>query len=197
MPTPHRRAYYMAMPLTLPHYTIADLDRIPADGNRYEVLAGMLLVTPGAGGLHQSILSRLFAEITYYLRPVGLAYAVSPGGILSGSDTRLEPDLLVIPSRYFGVDWREMSVRWLAVEVSGRSSRVHDRDYKRNAYLDLGVREVWRVDLRDRVIYVSRPGDPPDQPQDERLEWYPPEMPGPLVLDVPALFQGYQPSNWS
>jgi Uma2 family endonuclease len=187
----------MVMPLILPHYTIADLDQLPDDGNRYEVLAGMLLVTPGPGGFHQSILSRLYTNIVLYLEPVGLAYAVSPGAVPSDPDTQLEPDLLVIPIRYFGAEWREMAERWLAVEVSGRGSRVYDRDYKRNAYLDLGVREVWRVDLRDRLIYVSRPGDPPDLPHGNRLEWHPPEMPAPLVLEVPSLFEGSQPTNES
>src|SRR6185295_7674303 len=123
----------MAMPLTLPHYTVEDLDRFPEDGNRYEVLAGMLLVTPGAGSHHQTVLSRLLARISIYLEPVGLAYAVSPGAVPSGPNTRLEPDLLVIPTRYVGVEWHEMSERWLAVEVSGRDSRVYDRDYKQGA----------------------------------------------------------------
>ncbi|MEO8451993.1 MAG: Uma2 family endonuclease [Gemmatimonadota bacterium] len=185
------------MPLTLPHYTVADLDRFPEDGNRYEVLAGMLLVTPGAGGPHQTVLSRLFVRISSYLEPRGLAYAVSPGGVPIGPNTRLEPDLLVIPTRYAWLDWNKMSERWLAVEVSGRDSRVYDRDYKQSAYVDMGVRESWRVDLRDRLIYVSRPGDPPDVPYGERLEWHPREMAAPLVLEVPALFKGYQPSNWS
>ncbi|MEO8451991.1 MAG: Uma2 family endonuclease [Gemmatimonadota bacterium] len=185
------------MPLTLPHFTIADLDRMPEDGNRYELLAGMLLVTPEAGGLHQSILSRLSTRVANYLEPAGLAYAVSPGVVPSGPDTQLEPDLLVVPMRYFGADWRRITERWLAAEVSGVGSRVYDRDYKRDAYLDMGVREVWRLDLSDRVIYVSRPGEPADVPYGERLEWHPPEMPAPFVLEVPALFHGYQPSNWS
>ena len=129
----------MVMPLTLPHYTIADLDQFPEDGNRYEVLAGMLLVTPGLEVPHQTVLSRLFTKVARYLEAAGLAYAVSRGVVLSGLDTQLQPDLLVIPSRYFGFEWGDMSERWLAVEVSGRDSRVYDRDYKRNAYLDLGV----------------------------------------------------------
>jgi Uma2 family endonuclease len=35
-----------------------------------------------------------------------------------------------------------------------RSSRVYDREFKRDAYLALGVREVWLVDVRDRSIEV-------------------------------------------
>ena len=187
----------MAMPLTVPHYTIADLDRFPDDGSRYELLAGMLLVTPGPSGLHQGILSRLFAKLSAYLEPAGLAYAVSPGVVQSGPDTQLEPDLLVIPACYFGAPWPKVTERWLAVEVSGRGSRIYDRDYKGAAYLDLGVREVWRLDLRDRLIFVSRPGEPPDLPHGGQVTWHPPEMPASLTIDVPALFDGYDPSVWS
>ena len=35
----------MPAPLVVPSYTIDDLDRFPADGNRYELLDGVLLVT--------------------------------------------------------------------------------------------------------------------------------------------------------
>jgi Uma2 family endonuclease len=31
---------------------------------------------------------------------------------------------------------------------------VYDREFKRDAYLALGVREVWLVDVRDRSIEV-------------------------------------------
>lgn len=185
----------MAMPLTVPRYTIADLDRFPEDGNRYEVLAGMLLVTPAPGTMHQIVLGRLTMELAAYLKPARLAQVVTPGVVQTGSDTQLEPDLLVIPTHYLlGISWREVTDRWLAVEVSGRDSRVYDRDYKANAYLELGVREVWRLDLRDRSIFVSRPGEPPDQPHDERLQWHPVEMPVALALDVRALFEGYHPN---
>ena len=55
----------MGMALTVPRYTVADLDLLPDDGNRYEVLAGTLLVTPSAGSAHQGVaagLAALFAS---------------------------------------------------------------------------------------------------------------------------------------
>ena len=50
--------------------------------------------------------------------------------------------------------WAEISEHWLSVEIVSRSSRVYDREFKRDAYLALGVREVWLVDVRDRSIEV-------------------------------------------
>lgn len=186
----------MVMPLALPTFTLADLDRFPRDGNRHELLAGTLLVTPGPGGLHQSVLSRLFATVGNYLALAKIAYPVSPGVVVAGNHTQLEPDLLVIPSRYFGAPWDAVTDHWLAVEVSGRGSRVYDRDYKRSAYLELGVREFWRLDLDDRRIYRSRPGGPPELPSAEFLEWHPSDMPAPLRLGIEGLFDGYRPSDW-
>jgi Uma2 family endonuclease len=179
----------MAMPLAVPRYTIADLDRFPDDGNRYELLAGALLVTPGPGPSHQLVLGRLTGILWEYLTTTGPAVPVTPGVIQAGDDTQLEPDLLVVPSRPTDPgSWREIEGWWLAVEVSGRDSRVYDRDFKVPAYLRLGVREVWRVDLRDRAVYVSRPGAPLEVPHTHRLTWHPHEMPEPLVVELARVF---------
>ena len=179
----------MAMPMVAPRYTIADLDRLPDDGNRYELLGGVLLVTPAPGPPHQVALGRLAMAVSAYLGLDGPALVTSPGVIQADHDTQLEPDLLVIPTRYVDSgSWRQMADWWLAVEVSGRASRVYDRDFKTEAYLRLGVREVWRVDLRDRVLYVSRPGGPAHVPHPDRLTWHPAEMGRPLELDLRTIF---------
>ena len=179
----------MAMPLAVPRFTIADLDRLPDDGNRYELLRGVLLVTPAPGPHHQVVLGRLTVELGAYLRTTGAAIVVTPGVIQLDDDTQLEPDLLVIPSALAEqTSWRRMKGWWLAVEVSGRASRIYDRDFKRDAYLGLGVREVWRLDLQERRLYRTRPGAAGEAPFLDRLTWHPPEMLEPLALDLPALF---------
>lgn len=177
------------MPLVVPRYTIADLEQFPDDGNRYELLGGVLLVTPAPGPPHQFVLGRLTAALWGYLGPDGPVIVTTPGVIQVHPDTQLEPDLLVVPARFQDqVSWRRIGEWWLAVEISGRDSRVYDRDFKRDAYLRLGVREVWRVDLQDRTVYVSRPGEPAEAPQADRLVWRPAEMSEPLGLDLHPIF---------
>ena len=179
----------MAMPMVAPRYTIADLDHFPDDGNRYELLGGVLLVTPAPGPPHQSALARLTQALWAYLGPPGPALVTTPGVIQVGNDTQLEPDLLIIPAQSVdAASWRQVRDWWLAVEVSGPASRIYDRDFKTAAYLQAGVREVWRVDLRDRTVYVSRPGGPVEVPHGDRLTWHPAEMVEPLELDLRRIF---------
>ena len=47
------------MALTAPRYTVDDLEQFPEDGNRYELLDGVLLVTPAPRQVHQIVASRL------------------------------------------------------------------------------------------------------------------------------------------
>src|SRR6476661_4446151 len=149
----------MGMALTVPRYTVADLDLLPDDGNRYEVLSGTLLVTPSPSLAHQGVAARLSALFASHLLARRLAL-FSPGVMTLPPLTQLEPDLLIVPPR-FALDtlWAEITEHWLAVEILSRSSRVYDREFKRDAYLALGVREVWLVDVRDRSIEVcTHPG---------------------------------------
>lgn len=181
----------MAMPLPLPQYTTDDLRRFPRDGNRYELLEGILLVTPGPGSAHQVVAGRLQVLLATSLAPGGSAVVVSPGEIEIAPKTLLNPDLLVYPSRFPpGTPWTKMSGWWLAVEVFSRASRVYDRDFKRNAYLRMGVGEVWLVDLRERCVLVSRQGGKVDVRQAGTFTWAPQEMSAGLAVDVPDLMAG-------
>ncbi|MFN0181712.1 MAG: Uma2 family endonuclease [Gemmatimonadales bacterium] len=179
----------MAMPLAVPRYTIADLDRWPPDGNRYELLSGVLLVTPGPGPVHQYVLGRLLTALTSYLGLDGPAFVVTPGVIQQSQHTQLEPDILVVPGQFRrGKSWRLMNDWWLAVEVSGRGSRVYDRDFKARAYLELGVGEMWRVDLREQTVDRFTPGSPFGSTFGEAIAWHPPEMGHGFRLDCRTLF---------
>jgi Uma2 family endonuclease len=181
----------MAMPALVPTYTIDDLEAFPQDGNRYELLDGILLVTPQAAVPHQVVAARITAELHSYLKPQGLAHIAGPGAVEIRPKTHLEPDVLVFPSRFpIRSKWWEIRDWLLAVEVFSPSSVIYDRDFKRNAYLALGVAEVWLVDLDEKEILVSRRGGPTDLAVRERVVWAPADMPAPLELDLNLVFAG-------
>jgi Uma2 family endonuclease len=69
----------------------------------------------------------------------------------------LQPDILVYPTRFApDLEWEKITEHWLAVEVLSRSSRIYDREFKRDAYFALGVTEVWLVDRWNKLVEVSR-----------------------------------------
>jgi Uma2 family endonuclease len=179
----------MAMPVAVPRYTVDDLDSFPDDGNRYELLDGVLLVSPAASFLHEIVVQRIRDELTAYLGKSARVFG--HGAVQVRPSTQLEPDLLVIPATIRvtrKTTWSDVRDWWLAVEVSGRGSRVYDRDAKQPAYPRLGVREAWRADLRDGCIEVTRQGQDSATRYVDQLIWHPPEMPDALVIDIPGVF---------
>ena len=147
----------MGMAVSVPRYTVEDLDQFEDDGNRYELLDGVLLVTSGPSSAHQTVSMNLSLILGSPLQAMGVARVYAPGSVSFPPFTHLLPDVLVVPALYApDAPWVDMKERWLAVEIMSRSSRRYDRDFKRNAYLALGVREVWIVDTRDKSVEVCR-----------------------------------------
>jgi len=175
------------MALGGPHYTVDDLDRFPDDGNRYEVLDGQLLVTPAPSPAHQIVAGRLQTLIAAALFDV--AHVVGPGAVVRRPKTQLQPDVLVYSSRLSPrTEWSKISDHWLAIEVLSRSSRIYDRDFKRDAYLALGVQQVWLVDWRERCVDISRkPGE--SKRVRDAIRWRPPEGES-VVISLNDVFEG-------
>ncbi|MFN0180175.1 MAG: Uma2 family endonuclease [Gemmatimonadales bacterium] len=178
------------MPISVPTYTVDDLEHFPEDGNRYELLDGVLLVSPTPEVPHQVVTARLLVLLSEMLRPWPDILMTSPGVIVLRPKTQLEPDILVFRSPMGPLRWENVRDRFLAVETASRSTVVYDRDFKRPAYLDLGVDEVWRIDVDEEAILVSRAGEPPDQPHRDELHWSPTGLSQAFRIEVPPLFRG-------
>jgi Uma2 family endonuclease len=177
----------MDMAFGVPRYTVADLENFPEDGNRYELLDGVLLVTPQASLHHQGIAAQLMVLLSEQVKE--LAWVVGPGAVEKGSRTHLEPDVLVFPRTFsLKLDWRKVTDHWVAVEILSRSSKVYDREFKRDAYLRIGAREVWIVDRDAETFEVStRPGKV--RVVDSVLRWRIPGTNRIAPIDVGALFR--------
>ncbi len=178
----------MPLPIVVPRYTIEDLESFPDDGNRYELLDGMLLVSPAPLPAHEFVVQRLHYELVTYLGKRARVFC--RGAVQLRPRTSLEPDILVLPRSARGRRvWADITGWWLAVEVSGRGSRIYDRDFKHAAYPRLGVREAWRADLAEHCIYVLREPGGAITREDQRLAWHPPGFAEPLCLSVPEVFE--------
>ena len=145
----------MAMPASAPHYTIDMLDAMPQEpGVRYELVNGILIVTPAPGLGHATVVWRISMALGTAI-PESAAGFAAPGEIRINPATSLEPDILVYPARSpRPAKWTDVTEWWLAVEVVSPSSRRYDREEKRRAYLALGIPEYWVVDPETRTIEV-------------------------------------------
>jgi|ERR1051326_3187213 Uma2 family endonuclease len=180
----------MAMAVSVPRYTIPDLDRFPNDGSRYELLDGVLLVTPAPSNAHQVIVNRLQFRLTQVVMAHGDAQVVGPGAITVPPRTQLQPDILIYPARYpINSKWEEIDEHWLAVEVLSRSSRVYDREIKRHAYIALGVQQVWLVDRWHRTVEVTG-SDGQEHIVRDLLRWRVPTLPLEVELSLAEIFAG-------
>jgi Uma2 family endonuclease len=173
----------MGMAIAIPRYTVDDLEHFPDDGNRYELLDGMLLVTSAPAASHQIVASRVQAFLSEGVQRPGHAYVVGPGAVVRLPGTQLEPDILVYPTRFSpDTDWRKLTEHWLAVEVLSQSSRMYDREFKRDAYFALGVQQVWLVDRRDKSIEVCRARGV-SEVERETIQWKVPKLD--IVVSIP------------
>jgi Uma2 family endonuclease len=180
----------MAMALTIPRYTVEDLERFPEDGNRYELLDGVLLVTPAPALVHEIVISRIHARLAMAVQMPGHAHVFTRGAVTRLPDTQLEPDILVIPQRFpFDAKWHEITERWLAVETYSPSSRHYDREFKRDAYFALGLHEVWLVDPRYKLVEVCR-GPGAGEFVRDTIHWHVPTLDLVVPIDLAEVFAG-------
>jgi len=180
----------MGMPLTVPRFTIDMLDQFPDDGTRYELVEGILLVTPAPSHAHQVVATRIATALSVALGPEGPARVVAVGAIQRGERTQLLPDILVCPAEFPPTaDWRDMNGWWLAVEILSPSSRVYDREVKRGAYLMLGVEEYWLVDPADCSVELWTRNGSDSRRVTRRLTWRPAALDREIVLDLDAIFR--------
>ena len=130
-------------------WTVADLEHLPDDGQRYELLDGELLVSSAPAVRHQVVALEL-AIVLRAACPAGL-YVLrapvdwQPDGPTSAGRTSFQPDVLLVPAK--SLDAKNITEPLpLAVEVLSPSTRGRDLVEKRAKYESSGVASYWVVD---------------------------------------------------
>src|SRR3954471_17636108 len=151
-------------------WTIADLDSMPDDGQRYELLQGELIVSPAPGKVHQRIIGRLHVWL------VGAATRAGSGEVvIAPADVRLsqfnlvQPDLLYLresQSDLYGEKFIAGAPACV-IKIVSPASGVYDRVRKASLYMESGVEEYWVVEPTKRHILIHRAGH---------------EMPNPMIV---------------
>lgn len=127
-------------------FTVDDLERMPDDGHRYELLDGVLVVTPAPDIWHQEVVLALALQLRTTCPPE-LHVVIAPFEWRRGRGTALQPDLLVARRGDLLEHGRYLAAApVLAVEVLSPSTRRIDRLTKLSAYEEAGVGSYWLVD---------------------------------------------------
>lgn len=133
--------------------TREDLDAMPDDGRRYELLDGAIFVTPAPGFGHQDVVMRLAVKLFQAIEGTELVVLSAPFDVVLSELTVVEPDLLVAPRSQF-TERDLSSPPLLVVEVRSRSTAAVDAVIKRELYEQAGVHSYWLIDPRDPSITV-------------------------------------------
>jgi len=122
--------------------TVADLERTPDDGRRYELVDGVLVVSPAPLVPHQVVLHKLAVLLEEALPD---EFDIVPGpGIQMSDITELVPDLAVVRQEQLS-GRRITSPPVLAVEVRSRSTALFDMNTKKAVYERFGIESYWIV----------------------------------------------------
>lgn len=75
-------------------WTSADLELLPDNGNRYEIIDGELFVTRAPGWGHQKVCGNICTELNLWSRQTGLGEVASGAGIVFTDADNVIPDLV-------------------------------------------------------------------------------------------------------
>jgi Uma2 family endonuclease len=132
------------MPRESRDWTVDDLDLLPDDGLQYELLDGLLLVTPAPIPVHQRAAARMHLLLAAACTPQFEVF-FAPLDWRPDIRTSLQPDLLVVAKDRVGAENITEPLA-LAVEILSPSTRRKDMVLKRSKYEDARVVSYWIVD---------------------------------------------------
>lgn len=142
--------------------TYEDYCLIPDDGKRYEVIDGVLYVSPSPRYRHQRTSARLFALLDQHVRQTNageLLYA--PFDVVLSEHHVVQPDILFISRERLTILTEDniQGAPDLVVEILSEGNRRHDEIVKKAIYERFGVGEYWVIDPALESIKIYRMGE--------------------------------------
>lgn len=124
--------------------TRADLEAMPHDGHRYELLDGVLVVSPSPRPLHQRAILRLLGVLEPSCPP-SHEVLPAPVDVVLSEDTVLIPDVVIGRREDFG-EQALLAAPLLVVEVLSPRTRHFDLHLKRARFGEAGCEHYWVLD---------------------------------------------------
>jgi Uma2 family endonuclease len=148
--------------------TAAELERLPDDGQRHELVRGELRTMPPGGGEHGSLASDFMSFLAPYVREhnLGKTFIADTGfRLASGPDTVRAPDGAFVRRERVETTGVVRSY-WpghpdIALEVISPNDLYTEVAEKVDEYLEYGTPLVIVMDPRRRRVTTHRPGQAP------------------------------------
>jgi Uma2 family endonuclease len=119
---------------------------IPDDGLRYEIVDGVLYVSPAPTEWHQDAAGLIYYYLTTYMRFTGLGKVlIAPFDVELSFSNVVQPDVLVLlkENSHKSIGTRMIGAPDLVVEVASPGTSKYDRKKKFRAYEQAGAKEYW------------------------------------------------------
>jgi len=147
--------------IVAPKLTYRDLQAMPNDGRRYELVDGEVYMTPAPGTRHQRAVGKLFRALSEFAqaRDLGEIF-LAPCDVVFGERTAVQPDLFFVRQGRLSIvtDTNVQGVPDLVIEVLSPSNAAFDRETKLQVYARAGVPELWYLDPEERTAEVLNLG---------------------------------------
>jgi Uma2 family endonuclease len=138
--------------------TAEDLEGLPDDGNRYEIIGGHLIVSPSPSIRHQRVSFELAGALYLYLKQSGAGegYSAPTDVSLSPNDV-VQPDILVVLREHQNIVVEQgiFGAPDLVIEILSPSSTATDFLRKSHLYERFGVPEYWIVDPVGESVVIQ------------------------------------------
>jgi Uma2 family endonuclease len=138
--------------------TYRDLANVPDDGNRWEVVDGVLHVTPFPTYAHQNAVTQLVTVLNQHVRTHGLGRVFTSGlMVVLDEPTGVGPDVVYVSAARMSA-MREDGYHGapdLCIEVLSSKPDL-DRTIKLQKYARSGIPHYWIVDPVAHVLWAHR-----------------------------------------
>lgn len=136
-------------------WTYADYAAIPDDGKIYEVVKGVLYMSPAPTPGHQSVSLEIAGYLRQCVQMAGLGRVfIAPTDVELGPGDVVQPDVFVLLNEHLGQIERSCIVGApdLVVEILSPGTWRHDLHGKLDAYARAQVPEYWIVSASEQVV---------------------------------------------
>ncbi|WP_088240804.1 Uma2 family endonuclease [Calothrix rhizosoleniae] len=143
-------------------WTTADIELLPDNGNRYEIIDGELFVTRTPHLGHQKTIGNAYVELRAWSVLSGLGEAILNPGIIFTDADNVIPDVVWVSKERLPMLLDEAGhltgAPELVIEVlsEGVENQRRDREVKLKLYSFRGVQEYWILDWRLQQLEVYR-----------------------------------------